>query len=81
MDCHGFRKGIQTAASGEESTGIVREHLNSCFFCRAMFGRERVLFSSIDGVLRASVNGELPNGLLQRMQPIVEASACRDLKT
>jgi hypothetical protein len=69
MDCRDFRKKLrQTAASRQEATGITREHLNSCPHCRAVLRRERVLFSSIDAALRASVNCELPNELLHRIR-------------
>jgi hypothetical protein len=61
MNCHAFRKGMrQIAASGRDPTGIAREHLDSCPFCKEAFTRERFIFGSIDAALRAAVKYEIP---------------------
>jgi hypothetical protein len=61
---------IETAASGAALPNSVREHVNACANCRAMFAGEQTLFAAVDAGLHKAVNVRVPSSFL----PNVKAS-------
>lgn len=59
---------VATSISHQASSPELREHLNLCPGCRALFTSELALFSAIDSALRDRVNPEPSPSLLPRVR-------------
>lgn len=69
MSCEHFQPALIEAGAGATSVGEdLREHLESCSACRAVFWKEQFLFSSVDSGLHATANAEVPASLLPRVR-------------
>jgi len=55
---------IDSLAAGEPLPPELAEHLASCSACTAAFAEERTLFASIDRLMYAAVNVEIPVSLV-----------------
>jgi hypothetical protein len=71
---------IEAAASGAETQGELRTHLDACAACRAAFEQEQSLFASIDCGLHVTANAEVPASLSPRVRSrLDEESALRPI--
>lgn len=65
MFCESHRQPlIDSLAAGEPLPAELAEHLASCSACTAAFAEERTLFASIDRLMYAAVNAEIPVSLV-----------------
>jgi hypothetical protein len=61
MFCESHRQPlIDSLAAGKPLPPELAEHLASCSACTAVFAEERTLFASIDRLMYAAVNAEIP---------------------
>ncbi len=76
MLCEHYKEALtEAAASGAQSSGDLRVHLDGCAACRAAFEQEQALFASIDGGLQVVANAEVPASLLPRVRAGLDAEA------
>jgi hypothetical protein len=59
---------IETAASGAALPNSVREHVNACANCRAMFAAEQTLFAAVDAGLHKAVNATVRSSFLPNVK-------------
>jgi len=68
MFCEAYNQPLtDAAASGEQLSPALQQHLASCESCRAAFADEQSLFAAIDSGLRAAANSEVPPTLIPRV--------------
>jgi hypothetical protein len=69
MLCDKYKEGlIETAARGAALPNSLREHVDICAECRAVLAEQEALFARIDGLLRRSVQREIPASFLLRVK-------------
>jgi hypothetical protein len=69
MPCEKYKEALTGfAANGENPTGELRAHLNTCLSCCVYFGQEQSLLAAIDTGLHSEANALLPATLLWRLE-------------
>lgn len=81
MNCQSAREHIAEAlaASREELTGEVTDHVQSCAGCRAFYAQQTELFRAMDSGLSAMANEPVPASLLPRVRARMEGTRTASL--